>query len=102
MKSAAILSQGYSARIEAVEALLRVADDQAADPARLRTAANRLDEASALYGRASTAIAYSALADVLRIAAMLVEWRPAVLGAQPDADRFWRAGIARHQGWPAE
>ncbi len=102
MKSAVILSKGYSARIEAVEALLRAADDQAADPEQLRTAANRLDESSALYGRASTGIAYSALADVLRITAMLVEWRSAVLEAKPDADRFLRAAIERHKSWLSE
>lgn len=102
MKSAVILSQAYSARIEAVEALLRVADDQSADPAQLRTAANSLDATSVLYGRASTGIAYSALADVLRIAAMLVEWRSAVLEAKSDADRFLRAAIEHHKSWLSE
>lgn len=102
MQNAVILSQGYSARIDAIEALLRAADDVAADPEHLRSAANRLDESSALYGRASTAVTYAALADVLRITAMLVEWRSAILEAKVDADRFLRAATERQKNWKTE
>ena len=102
MKSAVILSEAYSARVSAVEALLRAADDDAPNPEDLRAAATGLDEASVLYGRASTGAAYSAFAGLLRIAAMLVEWRSAVLGATPDADRFIRAAIERHKLWQSE
>lgn len=102
MKSAVILSEAYSARVSAVEALLRAAEDDAPNPEDLRAAATGLDEASVLYGHASTGAAYSAFADLLRIAAMLVEWRSAVLGAAPDADRFIRAAIERHKLWLSE
>jgi hypothetical protein len=102
MKNAVILSQGYSARIEAVEALLQVADATTPDPEHLRVTANRLDESSALYGRASTAVTYGALADALRIAAMLVEWRSAILEAKVDADRFFRAAVERQKSWLLE
>lgn len=102
MKSAVILSEAYSARVSAVEALLRAAEDNAPNPENLRAAATGLDEASVLYGSVSTGTAYSAFADLLRIAAMLVEWRSAVLDAAPDADRFIRAAIERHKLWLSE
>jgi len=102
MKSTVILSEAYSARVSALQALLRAAEDNASDPEDLRASATGLDEASILYGSVSTGIAYSAFADLLRIVAMLVEWRSAVLRAEPNADRFIRAAIERHKLWLSE
>src|SRR4051812_17892461 len=102
MKSVVILSEAYSARIDAVEAILRVADDVRSDGNQLRTAASHLDKASVLFGRATIAASYAALAEVFRIAALLIEWRSAVLEAKPEGDRFLRAAIEVHKTWLSE
>jgi hypothetical protein len=102
MRSNAVLYRAFSARISAVEALLvaTVPDTGVAD--RLRTAADDLDTAGPVYGRASTALTYAAFAELLRTIAMLIQWRDAVLNAEADADRFLRAAKARHQQWQSE
>lgn len=102
MRNGEILSEVYSVRVNAVEALLAAADPRAANGVALRALAGLLDELTTRYGDAKVAVAYSAFADLVRIIAMLVDWREAVLGAAIDADRFLRGARERHRLWREE
>jgi hypothetical protein len=102
MQKDVILSEVFPARIKAVEALLRIAKGDYPRAADLLAASSALDEASLSYGRASTAVAYAGLADLLRIVSALVEWRGAVLDATIDADRFARSAKERYRLWNKE
>lgn len=99
MGSGAILSGAYAVRIESVEALLAAADRRVDNGAHLRTLASSLDEVATRYGDVRGAVAYSALASLMRTLAMLVDWRAAVLGAAIDADRFLRSAHELHRSW---
>ena len=61
-----------------------------------------MDEASAQYGLALSAAIYSAFADLLRIAALLADWRTSIVAAEPDTDRFLRAAVERARLWHQE
>jgi hypothetical protein len=91
----------YSPRLAAVQALRATENVAAADGTKLRDAASELDHAAKLYGRAECASEYGALAELLRIIALLVEWRKAVLNAEPDSERFLRGAKERYKGWEA-
>ncbi|MCC7085510.1 MAG: hypothetical protein IT427_10935 [Pirellulales bacterium] len=97
-----VLSQAFPARIKAVESLVQAIPTRGGHPDDLRRAADELDKTGLLYGRASTGAAYSAFAQLVRIAALLVEWRAGVLGAVPDADRFLRAAKENYRLWVQE
>jgi hypothetical protein len=98
-RSAEILSSGYSARIEAVEAL-RAAGLGAADAvARVNSAAGELNLSVAEYGEASIATSYAALASLMEIVSLLLQWRACVLDAAPDAQRFLTAAKERASLW---
>lgn len=92
----------FSARIAALEALRGAIDARKASAGPLREAADELDEAAPLYEHSATAVGYTALAELLRVCAQLVEWRAAVLDAAPEAERFVRAARERHRIWTAE
>jgi hypothetical protein len=98
----AILSGAYAARIEAVEALLAATDRRVDNGVHLRTLAGSLDDVATRYGDVRVAVAYSALASLMRTLAMLVDWRAAVLGAAIDADRFRRSARELHRAWRDE
>jgi hypothetical protein len=102
MRSGAILSGVFAARIEAVEALLAAANGSVDNSGHLRRLATALDDATTRYGDVSVAVAYSALASLMRTLAMLVEWRAAVHGAVVDADRFRRSARILHRAWLEE
>ena len=102
MHNAVVLSQVFPARIAAVEALLQAVQIRNNNTKQLRHAAGELDRVCPLYGRASTAAVYAAIAELLRIVAMQVEWRAAVLDAAVDADRFLRGSKERHRLWLVE
>jgi hypothetical protein len=102
MSNGAVLSQTFPARISAVEALISSSGAKASTVEQLREAASHLDRAGPLYGRASTAVVYAAFADLLRIVAMLVEWRVAVLDADKETERFLRAAKERYRLWQSE
>ncbi len=102
MRSGAILSGVFAARIEAVEALLAATDRGVDNSGHLRQLATALDEATTRYGDVSVALAYSAFASIVRTLAMLVEWRAAVQGAAIDADRFLRSARILHRAWLEE
>ena len=102
MRKDAILSEVFYARIEAVEALLRVGQPKSPTAEELSDLGTELDRLSLRYGRASTASAYGALADLFRIVSTLVEWRSGVLAASPEADRFLRSAKERYRLWLKE
>jgi hypothetical protein len=102
MRSVEILSGVYSARIDAVEALLAAADRRVTNATDLRTLATLLDDLTTRYGDAKIAVAYSAFADLVRTLAMLVDWRAAVLDAAVDPDRFLRSALERYRAWHEE
>lgn len=102
MKNSIVFFQAYPARIGAIEALIEARSLHKKNADRLRDAANSLDATGPLYGRASAAAVYGAFADLLRLVALLVEWRKAVLDAEMDADRFLRAAKARYGQWLKE
>jgi len=102
MRHAAILSEAFSARVEAVEALRRAAEPRSADVEALSRTAFAVEAVSSRYGRASTGAVYSAFADLLRLVSMLVDWRAAVLAATADADRFLRGAQERYRLWVGE
>lgn len=94
-----VLSVVYSARIKCILALLRCVNPHATEDTELTKCSAALDEASTVYGPASAAEVCSALAELLRIVALLVQWRRAILDAVADHDRFLRAANARCSLW---
>ena len=102
MNDVDVLSQTYPARISAVEALIEAAKPRSANSDSLRLVSDTLDAAGPLYGRASTAAVYGAFAELVRIAAMLVDWRTAMLNAAVDAQRFLIGAKERQKLWRSE
>lgn len=102
MRGNPVLSQTFPARIKAVEALIQAIPTRGGHSGDLRQAADELDRAGPLYGRASTAAIYSAFSQLVRIIALLVEWRSGVLAAVLDADRFLRAAKQNYRLWQSE
>ena len=99
-KSGEILSTAYSARIDAVGALHAAGLGAANDIALLKSAGIELRLSVAEYGDAPTATHYAALADLVQMVELLLEWRAAVLGAGADAQRFVIAAKERSAVWP--
>jgi hypothetical protein len=97
-----VLGETFEARLQAADLLRAAAQRTGGDPEGLRTASAALDEASARFADAQIAVAYSAFAELVRIAAFLVEWRKAVLDATADGDRFLRAARLRLEAWRDE
>lgn len=81
MRKDAILSQVFSARIHAVDALAKLGRGEAVSGESLQQMSAELDDASLRYGRAATATAYAAFAGLLRIVSTLIEWRQSLLDA---------------------
>ena len=94
-----IHSTAFAARIEAVEALQAAGLGSEGSTARLSSAASGLRLIAESYGDAPSAGNYSAFADLIEIAALLLEWRTAVLGAAADAHRFLTAAKERAAVW---
>ena len=99
---ALFLHDAFSARIGGVESLLRAVDPRTVNPEELRRCAGALDTVAPDYVHLATAVAYSAFAELLRICALLVEWRAAVLEAGAEADRFLRGAKERRKLWLTE
>ena len=102
MRHRAMALEPFSARIAALEALCGAIDPLKASSAPLRDAADKLDATAPVYEHSATAVGYTALAELLRICAQLVEWRAAVLDASPEAERFVRAAMERYRIWTTE
>ena len=99
MKNGVILSEAFQARIKAIEVVRAAVNVRARNSEAIRGAADVLDTASVSCDYSVIAASYGALAGLLRIIAMLVEWRAAVLDATPDADRFLRSAKAQYKLW---
>lgn len=102
MRSDAIFSRAFQARISANRLLLAVSPPSAQPLAELRSAADELDGISATIAFSTAASAYAAMADALRIAEQLIEWRSGVLNAVQESDRFLRAAKERSKLWCEE
>ena len=101
-RSALILTETFAERLEGFMLLAAAGGSRGGDPAALRQAASNLDASSARFTDAKIGAAYSAFADLVRIAAMLVEWRQAVLDAETDPDRFNRSALELLSIWRTE
>lgn len=96
--SGEILSEVYSARIEAVEALIAAgAAPSAANVTTLAASAEALTKAAARYGNAPTGDLYHTFGELVKIAGLLGDWQVAIRDAAADADRFLRAAKERAQ-----
>jgi hypothetical protein len=94
-----IHSTAYAARIETVEALQAAGLGSQTGAARLNSAAAELRLSAEHYGAAPAATVYSALADLVDMIALLLEWRAAVLNAGEDGQRFFIAAKERAAVW---
>src|SRR5690606_28603926 len=96
---AEILSEVYSTRIKALDALRLVAKGAPGHEDRLHKAAEALSASADLYDAAPNAALFAALGELLEQIALLADWRAGVLAATSDSDRFWKAAVARAQTW---
>jgi hypothetical protein len=96
MRKDTILSQVFSARIHAVDALFKLGRGEAVSAESLKQMSAELDDASLRYGRASTATTYAAFAGLLRIVSTLIEWRQSILDASEGSERLLRSVIERN------
>jgi hypothetical protein len=85
-----------------LEGLIAARDSRFVDAERLRREADIVDGLAPFYDRTATGAAYGAFAELLRIAALLVQWRAAILTGEADSDRFLRAAKERHRIWKEE
>jgi hypothetical protein len=72
------------------------------DAQALRHSAGKLDAASARFADTKIGMVFAAFADLVRIAAQLVDWRRGVLEAESDPERFRRSAVERFTLWRAE
>lgn len=96
------LHQTFGARLAGLESLISARDARFVDAERLRREAEAVDGFAPFYDLTTIGAAYGAFAELLRIAALLVQWRGAVLIGEADSDRFLRAAKERHRIWKSE
>lgn len=97
-----ILSETYVGRLEAFDQLVAASGTRDGDTNALRRAAGALDGVSTRFEEERLSLPFSALADLVRIAALLVDWRRGVLEAEPDSERFKRGALERLALWRTE
>jgi hypothetical protein len=97
-----IHSEIYAGRIESRELLLAASTGERENAHELRRAASELDSASARFTDSKVGVPFAAYADLIRIVALLVEWRRATLDAESDADRFKRGWLGRLAMWQSD
>jgi len=102
MSNKLMQSEQYSTRISSVLALHKVANMKYRGKDELSKLASEIERDTLLFRQPAIALQYSAFADLLGIAAQLVEWRNATLGAEIDVDRFLRAAAAKAELWLRE
>lgn len=102
MNSALILSETFGIRLHATESLAAAGGSRGGDVAGLREAASQLDGVAARFLDAKIGIVFTAFADLVRIAALLVDWRRAALDAESDPDRLKRGALERLNLWRAD
>lgn len=96
------LHQTFGSRLAGLESLIAARDSRFVDAERLRREADDVDGLAPFYDHTATGAAYGAFAELLRIAALLVQWRAAVLAGEADSDRFLRAAKERRRIWKEE
>jgi len=96
------LHRTFGSRLSGLECLISARDPHFVDATRLRREADDIDGLAVSYDRTAVGAAYGAFAELLRIAALLVQWRTAVLAGEADSDRFLRAAKERHRIWKEE
>lgn len=97
-----VLADTYAVRLNAFDILSAASDHRFADAPAIRRVASDLDGVASRFADGKIAVTFTAFADLLRIAAMLVEWRRAVLDAESDPGRFKRGAIERITLWKSE
>ena len=94
--------QAFAIRLAGLESLIAAREARFIDADRLRREADAIDAIAPHYDRTATGVAYTAYAELLRISALLVQWRSAVLTGETDGDRFLRAAKERQRIWKGE
>lgn len=102
LNSALILLETFDSRLSAAEVLTATGNGREGNVAGLRRAAGRLDDAAARSSETKIAAILTAFADLIRVAAFLVDWRRAVLDAEPDSDRLKRSALERINLWRSD
>lgn len=102
MATPASFEATFTARLAALETLLAAREGRFADSEALRAHAGRIDALTPCYEETAVGAGYSAFAELLRIAALLVQWRSAVLEGESEASRFLKAARARRRLWVDE
>lgn len=88
MRNGVVLSQTSASRISAAAEIRKAVDPRASNFEALRAAAADLDKSSASCNFSEIASAFAAYAELMRCCAMLVQWRSAVVNAEPESARF--------------
>jgi len=99
IRTVAIHSEAYSARIEAIDALRTAGPNVQDGGARLSAAGDKLMLIAGVYGEAPNAVIYGAFAELMKVSSLVVQWRQAVLNAGADAQRFLTAAKERAAAW---
>src|SRR5215813_11410955 len=102
LQSEFIHHQTFSARLQLVDLLTTAATERAGDSSSLRKSATQLDDCAIRFGDSKIGTCGAAMADLVRIAAHLVDWKKATLEAEVDADRFLRAAQEHLKIWKSE
>ncbi len=102
MAARADLHRTFGARLSGLESLIAARDSHFVDAQRLRREADEIDGLTPFYERTAVGVAYAAFAELLRLAALLVQWRAAVVSGEADSDRFLRAARERRRIWKEE
>jgi hypothetical protein len=100
--STLIHSEVFAGRLDAREALIAASGNQDGDAQELRRAGSDLDHTSARFVDSRIGLIFAAYADLVRVAAFLVEWRRSILEAEVDSNRFKRSALERLTIWRSE
>jgi hypothetical protein len=102
MKHSVVFHKIFLARIAAIEHLIEAIRTQEANVDALERIVAQLEEASGECALNSVAVSYAALADLLKVLSLLIQWRSGVLNATSDANRFLIAAKERYKLWENE
>lgn len=101
-RSQMVLVPTFSTRLAAANLLRAASECDGGDPDGLRAVATAIDDHATHLSDTQIAVTHTAFAELIRVAAQLVDWRAAVIGAAVDADRFLRAAHVRLNAWREE
>lgn len=100
--SALVLPETYIIRMDSFEILKKATNARFRDSVEIRRISGNLDDASSRFADEKIAVTFAAFADLLRIVALLVEWRRAVIDAEPEPDRFRRGAMEQLTLWKSD